>query len=111
LSAIRRKKLIRQAQSLGYIIIPRQKQYNTKPPKGHKFLIKQAARKEETKKLVKKMPKQIQDLHEKERKRRNVYKPKRGWEMLVPPPGLPNAAHRKYKPNTSWVKKRRQFGP
>lgn len=44
LSAMKRKELIRTAQQLGYLIIKRDKKYNTKPNKGHKFLITQAKR-------------------------------------------------------------------
>jgi len=111
LSAMKRKKLILKAQELGYTIIKKEKRYINRPNKGHKYLITQAKRKEETKNLLKKMPKQIKEQREKERKKRIVIKKKRGWELLAPPHGLPSGYQRKYKPNPSWVKKRRQFGP
>ena len=111
LSAMKRKQLIRDAENLGYIIIKEEKRYRTQPNKGRAFLEIQKTKKENTKKLLQKAPKEIKQMHEKERKKRNVVKKRKGWEIFVAPRGLPTAAHRKAKANTSWIKKRRQFGP
>eukprot|EP01091_Cochliopodium_minus_P011697 TRINITY_DN3390_c0_g1_i1.p1 TRINITY_DN3390_c0_g1~~TRINITY_DN3390_c0_g1_i1.p1 ORF type:complete len:243 (-),score=85.40 TRINITY_DN3390_c0_g1_i1:48-719(-) len=111
-SAMKRKELIRKAESLGFIIIKEKKQPREgKPDKGKKFLKVQKKKKENTKKLLTKAAKEIKTLHDKERKKRNVTKKRRGWEIYVPPAGLATASHRRRKDNLSWIKRRRQFGP